>query len=172
MKPQRVALALLLSAILIPSASAQVTNWLPGRALTKLVPDYLRPRMYALNQASGTNSGTILALDGSTGATLNEIVVGIRPTDMVMTPSGYALYVINGVSRTISKINLDTFTVASEKAISTPNSYDLNNALHLVVGRSNLVYFTDGAWAPSVTTFDYQAGTNIAVFDDGNGVGG
>src|SRR6266511_1554661 len=45
-------------------------------------------------------------------------------------------------------------------------------SLHLALGRSNRVYLTDGAWAPSITTFDYAGGTNLAVYDDGNGAGG
>src|ERR1039458_8761343 len=78
----------------------------------------------------------------------------------------------NAGSRTISKVNLNSFAVVAEKNISTPNAYNLSNPLHLAVGRSNLVYFTDGAWAPSITIFDYANGTNLAVYDDGNGAGG
>lgn len=148
------------------------TNWLPGRALVKLLPDYVRPRVYALNQAALTNNGTLLALNATNGATLAEISVGINPTDMAITPAGDALYVINTRSRTISKVDLATFAVTAEKAILTPNSYSLDNPLHLALGQSSCVYFTDGAWAPSITTFDYAGGTNRAVYDDGNGAGG
>ena len=69
--------------------SAQIaTNWLPGRVLVKLVPDYLRPCVYALNQSSGTDHGTLLALNSTNGAMLGEITVGINPTDMAATPAG------------------------------------------------------------------------------------
>ena len=91
---------------------------------------------------------------------------------MAVTPADDAIYVINAGSRTIIKVDLSTFAVVSEKFISTPNTYSLSNPLHIAVGRSNLVYFTDGAWAPSITTFDFANGTNVAVYDDGNGTGG
>ncbi|MDB6124854.1 MAG: hypothetical protein JWQ71_3847 [Pedosphaera sp.] len=153
-------------------AQVTTTNWLPGRVVVKLLPDYLRPRVYALNRANGSAPGTLLALNSTNGATLNEISVSLNPTDMVMTPAGDALYVIHAGSRTISKIDLNTFSVAAEKAIATPNSYSTANPLHLAVGVSNRVFFTDGGWAPSITTFDYAAGTNVTAYDDGNGAGG
>ena len=45
-----------------PRLTAQVaTNYLSGRVIVKLLPDYLRPRVYALNESTGTNAGTLLA---------------------------------------------------------------------------------------------------------------
>jgi len=148
--------------------SAQIaTNWLPGRVLVKLVPDYLRPRVYALNQSSGTNNGTLLALNSTNGATLAEIAVGINPTDMTITPAGDTLYVINTGSRTVTKVDLNSFAVASEKPISTPNTYSLSNPLYLVAKQSGLLFYTDGAWGPEIYAFDYDAGTNWLVLDTG-----
>ncbi len=151
---------------------AQVTNALPGRTLVKLLPDFARPLVYALNQANGTGPGTVLALNATNGTVMNEIAVNLNPTDMTMSLAGDALYVINNGSRTISKIDLTSFTVVAEKAVTTPNTYNKTYILHLAAGRSNLVYFTDAAWAPSITIFDYANGTNVAIYDDGNGAGG
>src|SRR6185312_5918273 len=153
-------------------AFAQTTVSLPGRTINKLVPDYLRPIVYALNQANGTVPGTLLALNSTNGSVINEISLNLNPTDMAISPAGDALYVINAGSRTITKVDLSSFAVVADKSITTPNTYSLSNPLHISVGRSNLVYFTDGAWAPSITTFDYANGTNVAVYDDGNGTGG
>src|SRR5262245_20867217 len=111
-------------ALLAPLAGfSQVTNLLPGRALVKMLPDYLRPKVYALNKANGGTPGTLLALNPTNGATLNEISVNLNPTDMAITPAGDAMYVIHAGSRTIAKINLDTFSVVDEKNITTPNTY-------------------------------------------------
>ena len=41
--------------------SAQVSVPLPGRSLNKLLPDYLHPRVFALNRADGSLPGTVLA---------------------------------------------------------------------------------------------------------------
>src|SRR5437868_12952720 len=65
----------------------QTTVPLPGRNLVKLTPDYLRPVVYALNAANGSSAGTLLALNATNGAVVNEIGVGINPTDMALTPA-------------------------------------------------------------------------------------
>jgi len=70
------------------SASGQVTNMLPGRTIVRMLPDYLHPVVYALNEGSGTNSGTLLALNPTNGAVLNEIQMDLQPTDMAMTGLG------------------------------------------------------------------------------------
>ena len=39
------------------NAFGQVTNALPGRSIIKLLPDYVHPRVLALNQANGSEIG-------------------------------------------------------------------------------------------------------------------
>ena len=58
MKPFSFVLAMALTVSAVSSAPAQVTNALPGRSITKLLPDYARPLVYALNQANGSVPGT------------------------------------------------------------------------------------------------------------------
>ena len=149
------------------SASAQITNALPGRSIVKLLPDYIHPRVFALNQANGSVPGTVLALNSTNGAILGEVAVNLNPMDMAVTPAGDALYVINAGSRTISKVDLNSFVVVSEKAISTPNAYSLSNPLYLVASPLGMIYYTDGAWGPEIYSFDYNAGTSMLVLDTG-----
>lgn len=176
MKPSSVLSAMALIALSAFSASAQITSALPGRSIIKLLPDYVHPRVLALNQANGSVPGTVLALNPTNGAIINEIPVNLNPTDMAVTPAGDALFVINAGSRTISKIDLNTFSVVSEKAISTPNTYSLSNPLYVVAGQSNQLYYTDGAWGPEIYAFDYNTGTATLVLNTGgnqsDGAGG
>ena len=158
---------LIVFALATLAVSGQVTVPVPGRSLDKLLPDYLRPLVYALNQANGTVPGTLLALNSTNGNIVHEIAVNLNPTDMAISAGGDALYVINAGSRTISKVDLTTFTVVGEKAISTPNSYSLSNPLYLVAGPSGKLYYTDGAWGPEIYFFDFNAGTNRLVLDTG-----
>jgi hypothetical protein len=172
-------LAFLASALalwLTPMAWGQSTVSLPGRSINKLLPDYLRPRVYALNQANGSVSGTLLAFDSANGTILDELTLSLNPTDMAVTPASDALYVIHAGSRTISKVDLTTFTVVGEKAISTPNTYSPSNPLYLVANNSGTIYFTDGAWGPEVYSFDYASGIQTLLLDTGgnqsSGAGG
>ena len=158
------AAALLLSLSL---ATAQTTNSLPGRVINKLLPDYTRPRVYALNQANGSVTGTLLALNPTNGSIINEISVNLNPTDMAMTPGGDAMYVINAGSRTISKVDLTTFSVVGEENITTPNTYNPANPLYVVATQSGLVYYTDGAWGPEIYTLDFNTGTNTLILNTG-----
>ena len=63
------------------SGSAQVSVPLPGRVINKLLPDYGRPKVYALNKANGSVPGTLLALNSTNGAILAEISLNLNPTD-------------------------------------------------------------------------------------------
>src|SRR5258706_83086 len=137
--------------------SAQVTNPLPGRVINKLAPDYLRPKVYALNRANGSVPGTLLALNPTNGAILAEISLSLNPTDMAISPAGDAMYVINAGSRTITKVDLTTFSAVAEKTIITPNTYSLSNPLYVVAGQSGRLYYTDGAWGPGIYFFDFNA---------------
>ena len=153
--------------LLTCNACGQVTNGLPGRSLVKLLPDYLSPRVLALNQADGATPGSLLALNPTNGTVLAEIGVSLSPTDMAITPTGEALYVINAGSRTISKVDLGSFAVVAEKAISTPNSSNPANPLYVVAAPSNLVYYTDGAWGPEIYALDFGTGSSRLVLDTG-----
>src|SRR5437899_1510294 len=102
----------LTAAVLLPSSGwSQVNVPLPGRVINKLLPDYGRPKVYALNKANSSVPGTLLALNSTNGAILGEITLNLNPTDMTLTPAGDSIYVIHAGSRTISKVNLATFTV-------------------------------------------------------------
>jgi len=149
----------------------QVTNALPGRSIIKLLPDYVHPRVLALNQASGSVPGTLLALNPTNGTIISEITINLNPTDMAVSPTGDAVYVINAGSRTISKVDLNSFAVVSEKSISTPDTYSLSNPLYLVANQSGMIYYTDGAWGPEIYAFDYNAGANLLVLDTGGNQG-
>jgi len=162
------ALALLFVVIQIPpSGWAQVSMPLPGRVINKLLPDYGRPKVYALNKANGSVPGTLLALNPTNGAILAEISLNLNPTDMAMTPAGDVLYVIHAGSRTIAKVDLATFSVVGEKTITTPSTYSLSNPLYVVAGQGEKLFYTDGAWGPQIYFFDFTAGTNQLVLNTG-----
>ena len=148
---------------LVANATAQTTQSFGGRSICKLATDYLRPRIYALDRGNGTNAGTLLALGTTNGAPLAEIRLGINPTDMAVTPGGDSLFVISAGSRTLSQIDLDTFRIVAVKPIDVPDTYYDSNPLYLALGRSNWVFYTDGAWETAIKCFDFAHGTNIAV---------
>ncbi|RME93108.1 MAG: hypothetical protein D6766_08780 [Verrucomicrobia bacterium] len=163
----------LTAAFLVPlTGLAETTVTLGNRTLVKLLPDPLRPKLYALNRGTEPSTGTLLALDANTGAVLGELPLGLSPTDMDITSAGDALFVINTGSRTLMKIDLETFTVAGSRSVSTPRTHDPAHPLRLAVAVPEKVFFTDGAWTPGVHIHDFTAGKELAYFSDTLGFGG
>lgn len=148
---------------------AQVSVPMPGRVINKLLPDYSRPKVYALNQADGSGPGTLLALNPTNGAILGEITLNTNPVDMAMTSAGDALYIIHTGSRTIAKVDLATFSVVGEKIITTPNAYTPSTLLHIVAAQQGRIFYTDGGWSPQVYRLDFNTGSNTLVLDTGVG---
>ncbi len=171
MKQNPVTLALAFILLFITTASAQTYVSMSERTVNRLLADSKRPYVYALNAANGLMPGTLLALNSTNGSIKKEISVGYSPTDMSIDPAGDALYVINMGSRTVTKVDLATFTTAGEKEITLPNTGNLTNLLHVAAGLDELLYCTDGATVPTITLYDFATGARVAVFDDGSGVG-
>src|SRR5436189_4886044 len=160
-------LAAVVATLIAASGWAQTSVPLPGRVINKILPDYGRPKVYALNKANGSVPGTLLALDPTNGTILGEISLNLNPTDMIIAPAGNTLFVIHAGSRTIIKVDLATFTVVGEKTIVTPSTYSLSNPLYIAGGQGDKLFYTDGAWGPQVYFFDFNAGTNQLVLDTG-----
>ncbi len=79
-KPRCTDLALIVYvALWTSSATGQVTMPLPGRVLVKLLPDYSRALVYALNGGNGSLPGTLLALNSTNGAVISEISLDLMP---------------------------------------------------------------------------------------------
>jgi hypothetical protein len=159
-------------AIFSTPAWAQVNVALPDISVIKLQWDQKRAKLYGLNPGYGLMPGTLIAFNPTNGIRLAEIPLGTTATDMALTSDGQAIYVINTGSRTIMKVNLDTFAVTSTRSFGTPDTYDPANPLHITAGRSNLVYFTDGGWSPGIYTFNFDSGEVLSNFDDDSGAGG
>src|ERR1700733_4056893 len=68
----------LLAVLWTAAAFGQITLPLPGRSLVKLLPDYSRAIVYALNQGNGSAAGTLLALNSTNGAIIDEISLDLN----------------------------------------------------------------------------------------------
>ena len=73
MGPRTASIALFCALSIASTAPGQVTVPLPDRSVNKLLSDYVRPLVYALNQGDGSVPGTLLALDSTNGAVLNQM---------------------------------------------------------------------------------------------------
>src|SRR5438309_7162835 len=139
------------------------------RSIVNLVADFKRPYVYGLNNG-GTNQGTLLAFDQTTGDIKSELALGTNPTDIDIDGTGDALYAINTGDSTLTKVDLNTFLVVGTKNF-VPIS-EVQGPYRLKAGRANLVYYIDARSAPTVHAFEFVSGSEIASFDlDGKGIG-
>ena len=88
---------------------------LSSYALTRLVADPMRPRLYGLD----TSHRLVVAIDTATLAPVGAIAVGASPSDLAVSPSGSALYVGDLETTAVARIDLASFTL--DRLISTPD---------------------------------------------------
>src|SRR5205807_2000746 len=119
----------------------------------------------------GTNLGTLVALDQTTGAITNELTLGQYPTDFAIDLPGDFAYAVNYTENTITKIDLESFSIVTTKNVGPAENPPWSGA-RIKTGRTNQVYYRDGARLPVLHVFDFESGTDKSIFDFlGNGIG-
>jgi hypothetical protein len=134
------------------------------RNIFKLLDDPVRSRMYGI-QLNGVNRGAIAVIDPLTGASISSVTVGNRPTGMAVSNDGSELFVINAVDETISVVNLVTLTVTQTVLLPVFDNWGAaSTTANIGVGPGNILYYTDGAWAPLLRVYDRSTGTVLQTF--------
>ncbi|MGV3531824.1 MAG: Ig-like domain-containing protein, partial [Chthoniobacteraceae bacterium] len=137
-----------------------------------LVDDPVRSRMYGIQQ-NGIQAGALIVLDPLTNAKLACVTVGRRPTDLAVSKDGSELLVLNAVDKTLTAIDLSTLQVKETITLPTFTNWDeAETSGDVGYGDGNVIYYTDGAWAPVLYVFDRSTGQVLQeVTDDTNGFG-
>ena len=149
------------------AANVFVTVATAPLSIFKLTDDPIRSRTYGL-QLQGLNRGSVVVLDPVTGAFLGNVTVGRKPTGMAVSNDGSELLVINSVDATISVIDLMTLRLKQTIALSPFDNWGQSDTTaNIGVGPGNIIYYTDGAWAPPLRVLDRATGTVLqTVFID------
>jgi hypothetical protein len=138
--------------------SVFVNATLGVRNIFKLMDDPVRSRMYGI-QLNGVNRGAIAVIDPLTGSSISSVTVGNKPTGMAVSNDGSELFVINAVDETISVVNLGTLTVTQTLLLPTFDNWGTaDTTANIGVGPGNILYYTDGAWAPLLRVYDRSTG--------------
>lgn len=131
------------------------------RNIFKLLDDPVRSRMYGI-QLNGVNRGAIAVIDPLTGDGISSVTVGNKPTGMAVSNDGSELFVINAVDKTISVVNLSTLILSQTLLLpSFDNSGAADTTANIGVGPANILYYTDGAWAPLLRVYNRSTGLVI-----------
>ena len=137
--------------------------------------DPTRSRTYGIQQ-NGLTTGGVVVFDPIQGTYLGTISVGNKPDDLAISGDGNELLVICSVSKSIYTINLQTLQVTG--TIGLPNYTDWgqnDTSAHVGYGPGNIIYYTDGAWAPNLNVLNRSTDTIVQSVgidpSSGNGVG-
>lgn len=116
----------------------------------RLVDDPARPRVYGI-QKNGVDNGSIIAFDPYDESFSTCLTVGKNPTDFVINDDASELLVINSVDQTIDIIGLDDFSIIETIPLPVYGEWGASStAANIELGPDNIIYYTDGAWAPKL----------------------
>ena len=162
----------------ITAASSTETNAMFVRAYVsplnvfKLKDDPLRSRTYGVQQ-NGLGLGSVIVLDPVTTNHIGNVTVGRKPSDLAVSANSQELFVINCVDETISVIDLTSLTLKETLMLPAFDNWGASDTTANVgVGPGNILYYTDGAWAPALRVLNRSTMQVIQTnWIDGNGFG-
>ncbi len=151
------------------TATLFVQGSLAAPDVTRLVDDPFRSRVYGVHR-NGDLQGAVVIHEPVHDTPIGSITVGRMPTDLVVTPDGTELLVINRVSETISVIDLVEHAVAETISLPEYGVHSHGGAANIAVGPGNTIYYSDSAWAPAVRVMERSSGSVIqTVYIEGGG---
>ena len=151
------------------SASLFVTTSLSPLNLLCLADDPVRSRVYGIHQ-NETNLGAVVVYDPIQETPIASITVGQKPSDLAITHDGRELLVINSAEASLSVIDLSTLRVSETIALpeyanhsSGPQNADIG------IGPGDIIYYTDGAWAPALRVYNRRTHAILQTATEGIG---
>jgi hypothetical protein len=122
--------------------------------LTALVADPTRSRAYGLHQ-NGVNAGALVVYDPLHETFVGSLSVGEKPADLAISADGAEMLVICSAAKKIYVIDLAALAVKEVLALPSYVDWGVNDtSAHVAYGPGNIIYYTDGGWAPSLYVFD------------------
>ena len=157
---------------------AQTIIPLPNRKLFKLLADPTFPYIYGLVRYGDGPQGELIRFSTTTGAILDRLVVTNFQSDMAINPENDSIYILPGApvgvqSVTVSKVDLDQFTVVAQRTIYGNYADGEGYGLHLAAGTRGRIYLNaDSTCGGGILSYDFGRATNLAIYKDGIGVFG
>jgi hypothetical protein len=152
-----------------------VTLTVREAAYTQLLTDYSRPRLYGVIRGTGGQPSILSAVNAATLSVEDLLLLPTDISDADVTTDGKLLYAISYAGRSITEVDLESFTLLSTKQIPPPMDVGSGAPYHydIEAGRPGIVYYTDATSQPRLHVFDFNAGIDLSnfVLNSGAGIG-
>lgn len=121
----------------------------------RLLDDPYRNLTYGI-QADGINEGAVFTYDPLAGTKGACLTVGKRPTDFVISDDGSELLVICSADKSISVVDLATFSLKETIALPSYDSWGSagDTTANIDLGAGDIIYYTDGSWGPVMRVYN------------------
>jgi DNA-binding beta-propeller fold protein YncE len=136
------------------SVKAQVS----AASIVGLVDDPIRSRTYGLHR-NGLGLGALVVFDPLQESYLGCVTLGNKPGDIAISPDGQEMLVICSASKSIAAINLAQCRVTETIPLEYGDWGSNDTTAHIQYGPGNILYYTDGNWAPMLRVFDRSTRT-------------
>ena len=155
------------SSVRIVSGSATfnvpVTLTIQPLSIAKFLADPARPVVYAINQ-NGKDAGQILEINPLTRQVIRAVGVGKEPSDLDLTEDGGQLVVLNTTEPSLSRIDLESFTVAESIPLAEFSNRNEDVGGHVKCGKGSIVYYVDEQWGPRLRVFNTATRSVLQTF--------
>ncbi len=140
----------------------QVTRRVLKKQFSILQTDRRHGRLLGLMRGYEGLPSILAAIDPTTFAIGQILVLPTDVTSMDLTTDERTLYAVSFAGKSISRVNLADLTLVATQAL--PNQVNVGNMYHVQAGREGIVYYTDAAENPGLHVFDFAAGVVRATF--------
>ncbi|MBV6501798.1 MAG: hypothetical protein CJBNEKGG_04317 [Prosthecobacter sp.] len=141
---------------------------------TQLLTDYRQPqRVLGVVRGTGGQPSMLVPIDAATAAQGSPLLLPSEVTDADLTADGSRLYAVSFTERSITEVDMDSFTVTRTRSLPATLDSGSGGDFHYDVeaGRPGVVYYTDAAVNPLLHVFDFEAGEDLSTFLTNSGAG-
>jgi hypothetical protein len=140
----------------------QVTRHVLKKQFSILKTDRSHDRLLGLIRGGTGKPSALVNIDTGSLNAQRVLTLPTDITDMDLSTDERTLYAISYAGKSMSKVNLDDFTLVTTKALPGSTSY---GAFYQVqAGRDETVYYTDASANPALHVYDFLTGNDISVF--------
>jgi len=140
----------------------QVTRTVLARRFSQLLTDHRHDRVIGLVKGTAGGMSVLASIHPVTLAIQNVIALPSDIVGMDMTTDARTLYAISYSGRSITKVDLDDFSLVATKSIPTTSTF--GSYYQVQAGRDGVVYYTDAASNPALHVYDFEAGADVSTF--------